>query len=31
MQARMIQLSLSRLRVPAIAVELGRSQTTVRC
>ncbi|MGW3123175.1 helix-turn-helix domain-containing protein [Streptomyces sp. NPDC001107] len=31
MRARLIQLSLSGLRVPAIAVELGRSQTTVCC
>ncbi|MFF3420395.1 helix-turn-helix domain-containing protein [Streptomyces sp. NPDC002698] len=31
MRARMIELSWSGLRVPAIAVELGCSQKTVRC
>nr|WP_301650541.1 helix-turn-helix domain-containing protein [Streptomyces arenae] len=31
MRAGMIELSWSRLRVPAIAVELGCSQKTVRC
>lgn len=31
MRARMIQLSWSGLRVPAIAVELGWSRRTVRC
>ena len=31
MRARMIELSGSGLRVPAIAVELGCSQKTVRC
>jgi hypothetical protein len=31
MRARMVELSLSGLRVPAIAVELGCSQKTVRC
>ncbi|MFE5923145.1 helix-turn-helix domain-containing protein [Streptomyces sp. NPDC056468] len=31
MRARMIELSWSGLRVPAIAVELDCSQKTVRC
>ncbi|MER5604142.1 helix-turn-helix domain-containing protein [Streptomyces sp. NPDC002265] len=31
MRARMIELSWSGLRVPAIVVELGCSQKTVRC
>ncbi|MEU1536059.1 helix-turn-helix domain-containing protein [Streptomyces fagopyri] len=31
MRARMIELSWSGLRVPAIAGELGCSQKTVRC
>ncbi|MGW3984296.1 helix-turn-helix domain-containing protein [Streptomyces mirabilis] len=31
MRARMVELSWSGLRVPAIAVELGCSQKTVRC